>query len=474
MKGNAKKRVCILLAASMMFVAQGVMMGFRAEAKTGAQPIHEIKVEERGLLSWFAINCYDSKLHLNVKDTPQEEIAIDSAYIGFEGGRAALTIADRKLSFALNPNTKQGPPEALTIAAIEFVGQEVFLLSRYGAREKLPQGYIQVLPSQKLLWVREPKSGEALWEKWYTLDTTFSRQHTYPLSSLDDRETAYAVARVQAKELLLNELAGLVKTEMDRHPSLLTALLDLDRVKALLPIIVLMRTDAGQWQDRELSLGVVALASPEVDAKFMSRLLKKQRLVADMERSQELMVRAIADVKRLQTAAESANAATETASQYGKAIGRLRALDWCSMARHQAYVGQTEQAVMVYTKAIEAYPELAVAYKNRGLLYTALKDEGNATADRISAVQAYGANALSHMKSKEYVECLGCAEAALELSPDYASGYYLRAACNIGLNQPGTVKEDMVKAAQLGDKGAQDLLSAKGIQWQNGEPDTPF
>ena len=69
---------------------------------------------------------------------------------------------------------KQGSPEALVVASIEFVGQEVLLHSSNGVKERLPKAYIQVLPSRKLLYVREPKGDDTVWEKWYNLDPVAS------------------------------------------------------------------------------------------------------------------------------------------------------------------------------------------------------------------------------------------------------------------------------------------------------------
>ena len=151
------------------------MEGVRSGAETIPQPSNEIKVEERGLLSWLGFNCFESKLMLAVDGASPEEIAIDWARVDFKGGKAVLSLKDRKLRFDMKPNTKQGPPQKLSLIAIEFVGQQVFLHSRDGVKERLPKVFIQVLPSQRLLWVREPKGSDTVWEKWYTLDTASSR-----------------------------------------------------------------------------------------------------------------------------------------------------------------------------------------------------------------------------------------------------------------------------------------------------------
>lgn len=82
-----------------------------------------------------------------------------------------------------------------------------------------------------------------------------------------------------------------------------------------------------------------------------------------------------------------------------------------------------------------------------------------------NAVRAYSNDAKNHMESKEFEECIEDTEAALKLNAKYANGYYQRALCHIGLRQSYKAKEDFIKAAQLGHKMAQDLLTAKSIAW---------
>jgi len=178
MKGVAKCSTIILVAA-MMVVTGCATEGIREGAVTMPQPSNEIKVEERGLIGWFAFNCHQSSLIIGRDGASPEEIAIDWARVDFKGGKAVLSLKDRKMRFDMSPNRtfsrKQGSPEALVVASIEFVGQEVLLHSSNGVKERLPKAYIQVLPSQKLLYVREPKGNDTVWEKWYNVGAASSR-----------------------------------------------------------------------------------------------------------------------------------------------------------------------------------------------------------------------------------------------------------------------------------------------------------
>ena len=174
MKGVAKCSMIILVAA-MVLVFGCATGGVRTGSEAEPQPSDEIRVEDRGIVRWLGFNCYGSKLMISVERAAPEEIAVGWARVDFKGAKAVLSLKDRKLRFDLRPNTKQGPPEALHVASIEFFGQEVLLHSSDGVKERLPKTFIQVLPSQRMLLVREPKGNDTVWEKWYNVDAAPSR-----------------------------------------------------------------------------------------------------------------------------------------------------------------------------------------------------------------------------------------------------------------------------------------------------------
>jgi len=290
----------------------------------------------------------------------------------------------------------------------------------------------------------------------------FSREHTYRLSDLDNRDTASAIAGKQVKKSLLDELAGLVHATMDvkkPRPSL-------EAIKALLPGIIKIEIHGEKLRGRDLHLKGRVRASPELTAGFISLLLKRRDLADETLSIRMLANRAMGDIEQMQAGVDRSGDTTGRAERYGRVVSQLMATDWYERALYHVYDGKPDDAMDAYTEAIQASSGLAVAYKERGLLYLHhLEDEGKANADFNRALVAYGQNARDHMASKEYDECVGAAEAALALSADFAYAYYQRAVCAVGLGRQENVTKDLVKAAQLGNKAAQDILTGKGITW---------
>jgi len=318
----------------------------------------------------------------------------------------------------------------------------------------------QRIPSHRIL-TDDARRMQAERDQKATAASVLSRRHTYPLSRLDDGVTARAIGREQARQSLLDELAGLVIDAMDHgrpRPSP-------DRVKALLPVFVPMEIADERWEGGKLLLQASVTAHLDSAAKAVSLLLQEHDLVRDLRRIRALANQALRETEQMSEGAGRAGEDGGAAERYRSAANQLLAVDWCLKAQYRAYVGRPERALDAYRKAIEVSPGLAVAYKHRGKVYLDLGDEAKAVADFNGAVQAYGSNALEHIGSGEYPACIEDAEAALELSADYAHGYYLRATCRIGLGRQENVTNDLMRAAQLGHGKAQDVLTARGISW---------
>lgn len=60
---------------------------------------------------------------------------------------------------------------------------------------------------------------------------------------------------------------------------------------------------------------------------------------------------------------------------------------------------------------------------------------------------------------------LDCFNKAIALNQEYAEAYYWRAECYEWLEDYQQARNDYITAARLGNKGAQDYLAEKGIEW---------
>ncbi|MGD0283450.1 MAG: tetratricopeptide repeat protein [Dissulfurispiraceae bacterium] len=100
--------------------------------------------------------------------------------------------------------------------------------------------------------------------------------------------------------------------------------------------------------------------------------------------------------------------------------------------------GNNQQSIDEYTKAIQLKPDFAAAYNNRGVAY---------------------------QKMGNYQQAIDDYNKAIQLNADFAIAYYNRGLAFAESGNDQQSINDFKIAARLGDKIAQDELTAKGIQW---------
>jgi tetratricopeptide (TPR) repeat protein len=306
-----------------------------------------------------------------------------------------------------------------------------------------------------------------------------TRHRTYLFTELDDRLTSKAIVWEQVKESFLDEITALIMERLasDMAPqnryrvkgiqgSDKESSQESEEIRALIPSSILMQIDEENWGDQKVSLTATAKCSLPLLAQHLSALREKEQLSGEIGGMRLLASEVMTQIEQIQNEAIHAAGDSDREDRYRKAVRRLIAVDWYEKAIYFGFTDQPQLAIDAYTHAIQSLPELAVAYKNRGMLYLSyLKDKPKAVSDINMALQAYSNSARNHRQAKAYGECLDVVATALILNKRYANAYYQRAACLVGLGQQSKAKEDFLAAARLGDRGAQDLLTAKGIVW---------
>jgi len=301
--------------------------------------------------------------------------------------------------------------------------------------------------------------------------TTLENTQTYVLTPLDNRQTAKAIVRERTKGVIVDDIVALLRDQAekeraqsvksgDRSSAELYKLVTDKRIADLLPSIVRIEQTGEEWGQNGLTLKAKATASPTTIAAAVKLIHKKQAVFDEITGMRAMADAAMADLLTLQKGRADSR-------PYLAASRRLMAADHYERARYLEINNRLDDAIAAYTDAVAAEPELAVAYRNRGRLHlNHLKDRAKAASDFDAAIKAFVANAAGHMKSRKFKNCIEDVAAALKLSPNYGRAYFQRAACRIGLRDQDGGKADFIRAAQLGDKAAQDLLAAKGISWQ--------
>jgi len=115
------------------------------------------------------------------------------------------------------------------------------------------------------------------------------------------------------------------------------------------------------------------------------------------------------------------------------------ARDYSDRAYSFVHAGNIEEAINLYTLAIEKDPEFIDAYYNRGVM---------------------------HYFRREYDQAIEDLNKVIEKRPDYVMAYASRGSVYDKIGNQQKALSDYRKAAQMGDEDVQEHLRSKGISWQ--------
>jgi len=291
---------------------------------------------------------------------------------------------------------------------------------------------------------------------------SFTQAHTYPLSGLDTRFTALAIARGQAKESFLDRLVGLTTERIDA----VRPLPDRDTLKALIANLILMEIKKETWGDGKIHLKASVHTSPPLLAESIPPFLEHREAVREMISIRTGARHAVKEIERMQREAAQSSPNTATAKSYQQAVHRLIAAEWHEKARHYGLIGKYDQAIEAYTTSIEYNASLPTAYHNRGRFYQYhLKDPDRAVADYSAAIQLDGGKASYHSSrglslytSGDFDDAQVDFERAIELDPTHVSAVIGRAKCLAQHGENRQAYRDLTRAIALDPESEQALI----------------
>ena len=305
--------------------------------------------------------------------------------------------------------------------------------------------------------------------------TTAAQTQTYRLAKLDNDLTSRAIAWEKIKGSLVDDLIDRITTEAKASSGGVSKkiygesggiayelLPDREDIQVILPSLILVEKTGEDLQKGILILKAKTQFTFGRIVPMIVAIRNEPTAYSEISGVRGMATDAMKEIVQIQAAAAGSGQKGSLNQRYTDAVNRLIAADKLEKGRYFALHGQTQEAVDAYTRALEALPGLAIAYRNRGGIHLHLEQYAKAMEDFL---KAYTSDAIDHTESRNFQACIDDTDAALKLFEDYATAYYQRAVCRFGLGQQAGAMDDFKRAAQLGENRAQSLLTSRNIKW---------
>jgi len=293
----------------------------------------------------------------------------------------------------------------------------------------------------------------------------------YRLTRLDGQLSSQAIAWERLKQSVAEEVLDLISAEANTAKNVskkiygksagisYELLPNRTDIRAILPSLISVEKTKENHRKGVLKLrgkARVVLAEivpmiPVIQGEPFARM--------EVDDVRRMAAEAMDEITQLQKLAAGSTDTSVLEQRYSNAVNRLMAADRIERGRYFALWGKTQEALDAYTEAIQALPGLGIAYRSRGGIHLYLNKHAEAMADFLNA---YTSDAIDNTEAKNFQACVDDTEAALRLFENYPTAYYHRAVCRLGLNQKSLAAADLRKAAQLGEKRAQEALNRLG------------
>ncbi len=332
----------------------------------------------------------------------------------------------------------------------------------------------------------------------------FEREYTYQASEADSKLSSRTVSLAEVKRLLLEELGTYLESVTEVKNFQLTK----DQITALTAGIVRVEVLDERWDGKTYWLKARIAADPDGVVKSIDALRRDREKARDLEEIKKRADSLLAENKRWKEELKTTKgtATKKKQEEYAQGIKELEAIGWVQLGLALWELGNHDEAIESFTKAIELDPKDALAYTNRGAAYgilgnyrqaiedydraieldpkdarayynrgiaygglgnykQAIRDYGRAIELNPEYVAAYINRGYAYASLGNYRQAIEDFDRAIELDPKEAMAYYNRGAVYRKLGNYKQAFRDLKIAARLGHEGAQDFLREKGIDW---------
>jgi len=266
-------------------------------------------------------------------------------------------------------------------------------------------------------------------------EVTFEREYRYQASEADSKLTCRAIALVEVKRLLLEEIGTYLEAETEVRNYQLTK----DQITTMTAGVVRTELVDERWNGVTYWLKARITVDPDEVATKIAALKEdrtKLKEMEDLENRRAESLQMIEDLKADLAAAQEQ--LVRMTNDYQEALRVARAANSFETAVELHRQGRLQEAIAAYTESIEADPTCQ-AYIQRGKAYK---------------------------KLKKYRSALEDFNAAIEMKPTFGKAYYLKGRALLDSHRRQQAVAAIRKAAALGNGEAKLFLKLKGSKLQ--------
>lgn len=306
---------------------------------------------------------------------------------------------------------------------------------------------------------------------------SFVRDYTYHAGEADSKLSSRAIALEQVKRLLLEQVGTFVRSETQVREFQLTK----DEVVTLTAGIVSVEILKEEWDGERYALTARVAVDPQQVAEAVDHLRGNAVERAELEQSRRQNEASLKEIEQLRTELdtlrqEAKGSGEQTAALKRKEQDYARSTEAIAlnnlMERGAALLelGDHEAAFEAFDQAVAAAPGNARAYLGRAAALARMDKKTRAFQDIDRALKIDPGFAKAFVVRAKMLRRLGrCGEAvrqtdrAIKMNPEFAEAYFERGLCRLKLRERQEGMDDLKRAANMGLRRAQEVLSARGV-----------
>jgi tetratricopeptide (TPR) repeat protein len=278
---------------------------------------------------------------------------------------------------------------------------------------------------------------------------TFVKEYTYQASEIDSKVSCRTIALEQVKRLLLEELGVYLESKTEVVDFLLTR----DQITTLSAGIVSAVIINEKWDGTSFFMKAKITADPTEVAKSIDKLRNDTEKTKELEELKKLTNNYAKEIDKLKKELAKAkienpnqHPTTTTIKEYNATIEKMSAADLYARGLKLTFTpGKTNEAIDLFTEAININPKYVAAYIARGRAYNALNHF-------LFVHNKYSNKGIEVARKNNLELALKDFNRAIELDSQSADAYQSRGAAYVQLDNDQAALKDFNKSIDIDPK----------------------